>query len=99
MTIGKLAAAAALTTLLFGSQAMAEQFGYLNGGAEDYTGISTIGVDVSHVGWAPSAAHAFVASLGPAKAEQVTNACEYALSDQTGYHTDVLVFCRNLLAR
>ena len=96
MKIGKLIAAAAFTSLL-GSQAMALQFGYLNGGSEDYTGISTIGVDVSHVGWAPSAARAFVAGLGPERGAQVERACDYALNHQTGYHTDVLMFCRNLI--
>jgi hypothetical protein len=99
MTFGKLTTAAALATVLLGTPAMAEQFGYLNGGWEDYTGMSTIGVDISHVGWAPSAAHAFVASLSPGQAESVTNSCQYALGHQTGYHTEVLMFCHNLIGR
>jgi hypothetical protein len=99
MIIGKLTAVAALTTLLLGTQAMAEQFGYLNGAAEDYTGISTIGVDVSHVGWAPSAARAFVADLPGGQGERVQASCDYALDHQTGYNTEVLMFCHNLIGR
>jgi hypothetical protein len=103
MNIGRFAAVAALGMALLASPALAKntdtQFGYLNGGWEDYTGISTIGVDVSHVGWAPSAAREFVAGLGPERAQSVTSACDYALDHQTSYHTEVLMFCHNLIGR
>ncbi len=100
MIIGKRTMAAGFLMLALGSQAMAtEDFGYLNGGREDYTGTSALGVDISHVGWAPSAAHAFVANLSPVQAQSVERSCGVVLDRQVDYNTEVAMFCHNLLGK
>jgi hypothetical protein len=98
MKLTHVAAAASLTVFMAASPALAMQFGAENGGAEDYIGTYSIGVDISHVGWSPQAAHEFAARLSPAKQASVDAACRFALTNPTSYHPDVLMFCRNLTA-
>ena len=95
MKIGKLTAIASFAAVLAASQAWASDSSF-NGGSEDETGFSTIGVDITNAGGTPEAVHQFVAQLASQTAQSVERGCQTALTYPSGYNSNVLAFCQNL---
>jgi hypothetical protein len=65
--------------------------------ADDLTGMSTLGVDVSGVGTSASAVHAFLSQLSPETRHAVIGGCQTYLTAQEDAAPTVIPFCETAI--
>jgi hypothetical protein len=91
MYIAKLAAIAALTTALGASAALAAAATAT--GADDQTGFTTLGIDISGAGRSPASVQQFLAGLAPDTQRSLLSGCQTAIANPVSYAPNVVAFC------
>lgn len=87
MNIGKLSAIVALTAALGTGSALAAT------GADDESGFTTLGIDISGAGSSAESVHQFLAGLAPDTRRELLGGCQTAVSYPVSYAPNVVAFC------